>query len=53
MVSCPYYPAPFETFVDEVVPVQQSRGLFRPEYEGLTLRDHLGLQRPVRGVARR
>jgi hypothetical protein len=24
----------------------QERGLFRADYEGTTLRDHLGLQRP-------
>ncbi len=46
IVSCPYYPGPFEAFVDEVVPVLQARGLFRTEYEGSTLRDHLGLTRP-------
>ena len=30
-------------FVDAVVPVLQRRGLFRTEYTGNTLRDHLGL----------
>jgi FMN-dependent oxidoreductase (nitrilotriacetate monooxygenase family) len=34
------------TFVDEVVPLLQRRGLFRTEYTGSTLRDHLGLERP-------
>lgn len=29
-----------------VVPELQRRGLFRTEYEGTTLRDHLGLSRP-------
>lgn len=29
-----------------VVPELQRRGLFRTEYEGTTLRDHLGLKRP-------
>jgi alkanesulfonate monooxygenase SsuD/methylene tetrahydromethanopterin reductase-like flavin-dependent oxidoreductase (luciferase family) len=33
-------------FVDHAVPELQRRGLFRREYEGTTLRDHLGLQRP-------
>ena len=32
--------------MDLVVPELQSRGLFRREYEGSTLRDHLGLARP-------
>ncbi len=34
-------------FVDQVVPILQQRGLFRTEYEGTTLRDHYGLQRPA------
>jgi len=29
-----------------VIPELQARGLFRREYEGTTLRDHLGLKRP-------
>jgi alkanesulfonate monooxygenase len=32
--------------VDHVVPELQRRGLFRREYEGSTLREHLGLPRP-------
>ncbi|GAA1771775.1 LLM class flavin-dependent oxidoreductase [Pseudarthrobacter sulfonivorans] len=31
-----------DTFVDEVVPLLQGRGLFHDDYEGTTLRDHLG-----------
>jgi hypothetical protein len=30
-----------------VVPELQARGLFRTEYAGTTLRDHLGLERPA------
>jgi FMN-dependent oxidoreductase (nitrilotriacetate monooxygenase family) len=30
-------------FVDQVVPLLQERGVFRADYEGSTLRDHLGL----------
>ncbi len=30
-------------FVDQVVPLLQARGIFRREYDGATLRDHLGL----------
>lgn len=30
-----------------VVPILQARGRFRTEYSGSTLRDHLGLDRPV------
>ncbi len=43
------FPQAFDAFVDEVVPILQRRGLFRREYEGETLRDHLGLPRPDRG----
>lgn len=32
-----------ELFTSEVVPILRGRGLFRTEYEGTTLRDHLGL----------
>lgn len=32
-----------EPFVDEVVPLLQQRGLLRRDYEGTTLRDHLGI----------
>ena len=30
-------------FVDQVVPLLQERGVFRADYEGTTLREHLGL----------
>jgi N-acetyl-S-(2-succino)cysteine monooxygenase len=39
-----FFPGAFDDFVDRVVPELQRRGLFRREYEGATLRDHLGLQ---------
>lgn len=42
----PALPESIEDFVDHVVPVLQKRGLFRKEYEGSTLREHLGLERP-------
>jgi len=41
-----YFPGAFDDFVDLVVPELQRRGLFRTEYSGPTLRDHLGLRRP-------
>jgi FMN-dependent oxidoreductase (nitrilotriacetate monooxygenase family) len=31
-----------DAFVDEVIPVLQERGLFHKDYEGKTLREHLG-----------
>ncbi|NLZ79642.1 MAG: LLM class flavin-dependent oxidoreductase, partial [Gammaproteobacteria bacterium] len=42
----PSLPEGIENFVDHVVPELQQRGLFRTEYAGSTLRDHLGLTRP-------
>ena len=45
-VMFPTVPAGLDDFVDLVVPELQHRGIFRREYEGTTLRDHLGLRRP-------
>lgn len=36
-------PAGLDPFVDKVVPLLQERGVFRAEYTGTTLREHLGL----------
>lgn len=36
-------PGGLDTFADQVVPLLQERGVFRTEYEGPTLRHHLGL----------
>lgn len=36
-------PGQLELFVEKVVPILQSRGLFREEYEGETFRENLGL----------
>lgn len=44
-------PSGLEIFVDEVVPILRRRGLFRHEYAGKTLRDHLGLSRPANPYA--
>ncbi|MBE9605133.1 LLM class flavin-dependent oxidoreductase [Acetobacteraceae bacterium H6797] len=46
IVKTTHYPAPFDEFVEKVVPILVARGLFRAEYEGVTLREHLGLARP-------
>jgi len=40
-------PDGLEDFVNLVVPELQRRGMFRTGYTGTTLRDHLGLVRPV------
>ncbi|MBU8546530.1 LLM class flavin-dependent oxidoreductase [Roseomonas sp. ROY-5-3] len=45
-IMFPHVPAGLDDFVDKVVPELQRRGLFRQDYEGTTLRDHLGLKRP-------
>ncbi|RRV10647.1 LLM class flavin-dependent oxidoreductase [Pseudomonas sp. v388] len=41
------FPSGVEIFVDEVVPLLRQRGVFRHEYSGHTLRDHLGLPYPA------
>jgi alkanesulfonate monooxygenase SsuD/methylene tetrahydromethanopterin reductase-like flavin-dependent oxidoreductase (luciferase family) len=46
-VMPPYLPDSLTDFVDQVVPQLQRRGLFRSEYQGSTLREHLGLDRPL------
>jgi len=40
-------PDGIETFVDQVVPILQKRGLFRTEYGETTLRERFGLPRPA------
>jgi len=42
----PLLPDSLEDFVNLVIPELQRRGLFRTEYQGSTLREHLGLPRP-------
>ncbi|MCW2541247.1 MAG: FMN-dependent oxidoreductase, nitrilotriacetate monooxygenase family [Frankiales bacterium] len=44
-------PGGLDGFADRVVPLLQEQGVFRTEYEGSTLRDHLGLSRPESGRA--
>ncbi len=43
----PWLPAGLDDFVQLIVPELQRRGLFREQYEGRTLRENLGLSRPV------
>lgn len=45
-VMPPFFPGQFDAFARDVVPILQERGLFRADYTGRTLRDHLGLTRP-------
>ncbi|HEY3686296.1 MAG TPA: NtaA/DmoA family FMN-dependent monooxygenase [Streptosporangiaceae bacterium] len=46
-------PGGLDAFADTVVPLLQERGVFRTEYTGATLRDHLGLPVPPAGAAER
>ncbi|MCY9383816.1 LLM class flavin-dependent oxidoreductase [Bacillus inaquosorum] len=48
----PLLPEGIEVFVDKVVPILQERGVFRKEYEGTTLREHFGLEKPVNRYAK-
>ncbi|PPJ31607.1 LLM class flavin-dependent oxidoreductase [Nocardia nova] len=50
-VMPPYYPGGLEVFTGTVVPILRSRGLFRTEYSGKTLREHFGLPRPGSAAA--
>lgn len=45
-------PSGLDEFADRVVPLLQERGSFRTDYEGTTLRDHLGLAPAEDSVAR-
>jgi alkanesulfonate monooxygenase len=49
----PYLPGGLNDFVELVIPELQRRGLFRTEYTGRTLREHLGLPRPPSRYAQR
>jgi alkanesulfonate monooxygenase len=45
-IMFPTVPAGLDDFVRLVIPELQRRGIFRNEYAGTTLREHLGLPRP-------
>ena len=47
-----YLPGALTAFVDLVVPELQRRGLFHTDYHGATLRENLGLVRPVSRYAK-
>jgi hypothetical protein len=42
-------PGSYAEFVQHVVPELQRRGIYRKDYTGPTLRDHLGLPRATLG----
>ena len=43
----PYLPGGLDDFVQHVIPELQRRDIFRREYEGWTLRENVGLPRPI------
>ncbi|KAL3421630.1 xenobiotic monooxygenase subunit family [Phlyctema vagabunda] len=46
-VCFPFLPQGLDDFTERLVPELQRRGIFRRDYEGTTLREHLGLPRPA------
>ncbi|BBI31638.1 LLM class flavin-dependent oxidoreductase [Cohnella abietis] len=52
MLMAPSLPDGLENFVDLVVPLLQAKGIFREDYEGTTLRDHLGIPVPTNRFAK-
>ncbi len=45
-IMSPWLPGGLDDFIELVQPELRRRGLVRSEYEGTTLRDHLGLKQP-------
>ncbi|KAI1383919.1 Nitrilotriacetate monooxygenase component A/pristinamycin IIA synthase subunit A [Hypoxylon trugodes] len=45
-VNFPFLPEGLDDVVKLLIPELQRRGIFRKDYEGTTLREHLGLKRP-------
>lgn len=50
-ILAPTLPHGLKDFAELVIPELQRRGLFRTEYTGRTLREHLGLRRPAHPLA--
>ena len=51
MITLPVTAGLFDNVCNLLVPELQRRGLFRLDYDGTTLRDHLGLDRPTTSSA--
>jgi alkanesulfonate monooxygenase SsuD/methylene tetrahydromethanopterin reductase-like flavin-dependent oxidoreductase (luciferase family) len=51
MITPAYFPGSLDEFIELVVPELQRRGHFRTDYEGKTLRDHLGFPEPMNQFA--
>jgi len=45
-IMSPWLPGGLDDFIEHILPELRRRGLFRTEYQGTTLREHLGLSRP-------
>jgi len=50
VIAATYVPGSYADFVRHVVPELQRRGLFHQDYAGKTLRENLGLERPMPGA---
>jgi FMN-dependent oxidoreductase (nitrilotriacetate monooxygenase family) len=46
-IMAPALPSELETFIEHVLPILRSKGLFREDYQGATLREHYGLSVPA------
>ncbi|SFN21386.1 LLM class flavin-dependent oxidoreductase [Variovorax sp. OV329] len=46
-IMAPWFPGGLDDFIELVLPELRRRGLFRSDYQGRTLREHLGLRKPV------
>ena len=46
-IMAPWFPGGLDDFIELVLPELRRRGLFRSDYRGSTLREHLGLRKPV------
>jgi FMN-dependent oxidoreductase (nitrilotriacetate monooxygenase family) len=46
-IMAPALPSQLETFIEHVLPILRSKGLFREDYQGATLREHYGLPVPA------
>lgn len=51
-INAPFMPGGMELMCRKLVPELQERGYFRSEYEGTTLREHLGLDLPGHALER-
>jgi FMN-dependent oxidoreductase (nitrilotriacetate monooxygenase family) len=46
-IMAPALPSGLATFIEHVVPILRSKGVFRDDYRGTTLREHYGLSVPA------